>query len=95
MSVVEAITGGVRIAVKAVPNARRSEIAGVLGERLKVRVAAPPEDGRANRAVCALIAAALGVRESAVSVSAGQTAPEKVIEVAGVTVEAAVAALLA
>ena len=75
----------VRIAVKVVPGARRDEIAGMLGERLKIRVAAPPEDGRANQGVCRLIAAALGVRASAVAVVVGHSSPEKTIEITGVT----------
>ncbi|MCC6675871.1 MAG: DUF167 domain-containing protein [Phycisphaerales bacterium] len=73
----------VRLDVKVVPGARRDEIAGVLGERLKIRVAAPPEDGRANKAVCALIAKALGIRASEVTVIAGPASPEKTLRIAG------------
>ncbi|MCA9287962.1 MAG: DUF167 domain-containing protein [Phycisphaerales bacterium] len=85
--------GGVRLHIKAVPGASRDQIAGVLGDRLKVRVAAPPEGGKANKAICALIAGELGVRTSAVTVAAGQTSPEKTVAVEGVTPEAARAAL--
>ena len=42
--------------VKAVPGAKRDAIAGALGDRLKIRVAAPPEDGQANAAIRALLA---------------------------------------
>jgi uncharacterized protein YggU (UPF0235/DUF167 family) len=49
----------------------------MLGERLKVRVRAPPEDGRANAAVCAVIAAWLGVKR--VAVVSGHTRPEKTV----------------
>lgn len=80
---------GVRIGVKVVPGAKRDEIVGRLGERLKVRVAAPPEGGRANLAVCALIAAALGVAPRQVRVVAGHGRPEKVVEIEGVSDEAA------
>jgi uncharacterized protein YggU (UPF0235/DUF167 family) len=53
------------------------------GDRLRLAVAAAPEDGRANRAACALLAAALGVAPSAVQVVAGMTAREKTLAVAG------------
>lgn len=79
--------------IKAVPGARRDEIAGPLGDRLKVRISAPPEDGRANKAICALIAERVGVRAGAVSVARGQTNPEKTIRISGVSAEDAAARL--
>ena len=79
--------------VKAVPGASRDEIGGRLGDRLKVRVSAPPEGGRANRAICELLAAALGVRPRDVAVVAGQTRAEKTVEVTGAG-EGAVARLM-
>lgn len=72
-----------RLAVKVVPGSRKNALAGMLGDRLKLRVAAPPEDGKANRAVCALLAEHLGVRERDVTVVAGHSSPEKTIRVAG------------
>jgi len=80
--------GDVLLPVKAVPGASRDEITGVLGGRLKVRTSAPPEGGRANRAICALIAQRLGVKNGAVSIESGATAAEKVIRIAHVDVEA-------
>ncbi len=74
----------VRLAVKVVPGARRDEIAGRLGDRLKVRVSAPPEGGRANAAVCRVIAASLGVKPGAVAIVAGHSSPEKLVEITGV-----------
>lgn len=72
-----------RIGVKVVPNSSRDEIVGPLGDRLKIKVAAPPEGGRANRAVCRLMAAAAGVPERAVTVVAGQGRAEKTLRVEG------------
>ncbi len=73
--------GDVLIRVKAVPGASRDGVAGTLGDRLKVRVSAPPEGGRANRAVCAVIARALGVKKKQVSIETGRTGPEKTVRV--------------
>lgn len=73
-----------RLSVKVVPGASRDEIAGWLGDALKVRVAAPPEGGRANAAVQGLIAAALGLPASQVRLVAGAASPRKTVEVAGI-----------
>lgn len=73
-----------RIRIKAVPGASRDGIAGILGDRLKVRVAKPPEDGRANRAICDLVAHALGVRPQSVSVVSGHASRDKTLRVEGV-----------
>ena len=92
MSVVEETDGGVTIRVKAVPGAKREQIAGVLGDRLKIKVSAPPEGGKANAAICALIAKTLGVKAGAVSVVSGMTNPEKVVRVEEVSLDEAVRA---
>jgi uncharacterized protein (TIGR00251 family) len=64
-----------------VPGASRSGIAGVLGDRLKVRVAAPPEGGKANRALVELLSRWLGVRD--VEIVAGHSSAEKIVRVTG------------
>lgn len=76
------------LSVKAVPGAKTDGVAGVLGDRLKVRVRQPPEGGRANRAIVELLAAELGVRASSVSVVRGETSAEKTVLVRGVSAEA-------
>lgn len=73
-----------RIDLKVVPGASRSGVAGVLGDRVKVRVAAPPQEGRANDAVRDLLADALGVRPRDVTIVSGHGSPEKTARVAGV-----------
>ncbi len=74
-----------RIRLKVVPGSRADKVVGPLGDRLKVKVAAPPEDGKANAAVCALLAEALGVSPKAVTIVAGHTNPEKSARVEGLT----------
>jgi len=73
-----------RLSVKVVPGASRDAVAGWLGETLKLRVKAPPEGGRANAAVEALLAGALGLPVADVRVVRGHGAPRKLVEVAGV-----------
>lgn len=85
MGVVLEVTtdGAVRFGLKVVPGAKRTEIVGAYGERLKVRVSAPPEDGKANAAVAEAIAQALGVKGNAVKIVAGFANAQKVVEVRG------------
>ncbi len=83
MSFVTDNAGGVTIAIKAIPGARRNEIAGQLGERIKVKVSAPPEGGRANKAICKALAKALGVRARDVTIESGHASREKTARVVG------------
>ena len=76
---------GVRLPVKVVPGATRDRVVGPLGAALKVQVTAPPEKGKANEAVCGLLAAALGVPKHRVRIDAGASNAHKTIEVLGVT----------
>jgi len=80
---IAAVAGELRFAVKAVPGASRDRIAGLHGDALKVQIAAPPEHGRANARLRALLAAALSVPERRVQVVAGQRSPRKVVAVRG------------
>ena len=84
MPIIQTHENGCLIALKVVPGASRDRIAGPLGERLKVQVRAAPEKGKANRAVCDLVAAALGVKRGDVAVVRGRTRPEKELAVRGV-----------
>jgi len=84
-----------RLKVKAVPGASRSEIVGRLGQALKVRVAAPPEGGKANREILELLAAKLGSPAAGVSLVSGASSPAKVFELRGFTAEQAWSRLLA
>lgn len=85
--------GGALVWLKVVPGAKSDAIAGLLGDRLKVRVAAPPEDGKANAAVCVVLASALGVKARAVTIVQGASNPEKVAWVEAMTPDAVRAAL--
>lgn len=80
---------GIRLKVKAVPGASREEIAGWLGDALKLRVTAPAEGGRANEAIEELLAGALSVPLRSVRIVSGRSSPRKVVEVSGISAEEA------
>ncbi len=63
------------------PGAKKTEVAGLYGDALKIRLAAPPVDGKANAALIEFVAARLGLARSAVSLKSGQTSRRKVLSV--------------
>lgn len=76
------------IAVHVTPRAGGDEVMGIAtaddgASEVRVRVSAPPDGGKANKAVCKLLAAQIGVAKSAVSVKRGETSRHKLIEVNG------------
>src|SRR5215204_3990333 len=73
------------LAVKAIPNAPRSEVVGWLGEALKVKIHAPPVEGRANEALCEFLADTLDLPRRGVTVVRGDTSRQKFIRIAGLT----------
>lgn len=87
MSWLRADGDGVVLTLHIQPGAKRSECAGLHGEALKIRLAAPPVDGRANEALVAFFAKALGVRKSRVELVSGETSRAKRVRVAGVDAE--------
>lgn len=72
-----------RIVVHVQPRASRTEIAGRHGDALKIRLAAPPADGAANRELVRFLAAQLGVPRRAVVILSGETSRRKVVAVQG------------
>jgi uncharacterized protein (TIGR00251 family) len=77
----EAVSTRVRLRVS--PGAVRAGVVGRHGEAWKVRVAAPPEGGRANKAVLRLLADTLSLPREAVTLVSGHAARDKIVELAG------------
>ena len=74
----------VRLQLRVSPGAAHTEVVGRHGGAWKVRVAAPPEGGRANDAVLRLLADATGVPRTHVEIVAGHAARDKVVALAGI-----------
>lgn len=73
-----------RLHVRLQPRASRSEVVGERGGAVVIRVTAPPVDGRANAALCALLAERAGVPRRAVTVVRGASSRDKVVLVEGI-----------
>jgi len=76
---------GVVLTVHVQPSAARTEYAGVHGDALKFRVAAPPVEGAANGVLCAYLAERFGLAKSAVTIQAGHGARRKRILLKGIS----------
>ena len=77
--------GGATLSLHVQPGAKKSECAGLHGEALKIRLAAPPVDGKANRELCRMLAELCGVPKSAVDLISGQASRGKTIKVTGIS----------
>jgi uncharacterized protein (TIGR00251 family) len=75
------VAGGWRVRLRVQPGARRSEVVGPHGEELKVRVAAPAVDGRANEELVRVVAAWAGVARRRVHVVRGHRSRRKVVDI--------------
>ncbi|MHB1862953.1 MAG: DUF167 domain-containing protein [Gemmatimonadaceae bacterium] len=80
--------GGVRVSVHVQPRAARSEIAGVHGQALKVRLHAPPVDGAANEALVAFLADTFALPRRAVRIVSGHAGRAKIVELDGLDPDA-------
>jgi uncharacterized protein (TIGR00251 family) len=85
--------GFITIAVRVQPGARKSEILGVHGGELKLRVSTPPVEGAANAALIDFIAECLNVRRTAVNLIRGSRSRSKILKIEGISKEEALLAL--
>ena len=73
-----------RLVVHVVPRAKRTEVVGRHGDAIKIKLKAPPVDGAANAELLRFVAERLGVPRSAVTITAGQTARRKTLQIEGI-----------
>ncbi|MCP4536968.1 MAG: YggU family protein [Chloroflexi bacterium] len=84
---------GCTFRVRIVPKSRQEQIIGLFDDALKIRLTAPPERGKANRALQIFLARQLGVSPSAVEILSGHTSRQKRVRVRGVSAKAVFALL--
>jgi uncharacterized protein (TIGR00251 family) len=94
---IRAAAGGVTLAVRAQPGAKRTAIVGVYGEgdaaQLKIAVQSPPVDGKANAALIALLAETFEIPKNQVEIVSGELSRSKIFLLPRVTLRAAEAKL--
>jgi uncharacterized protein (TIGR00251 family) len=78
-------TGRVRFSVRVQPRASRSEVVGVYGDALKVRLSSPPVDGAANDELVKFLAHVFAVGRRDVRILAGESSRSKIVEIDGIT----------
>jgi len=76
---------GIRISIHVQPRASRTEIAGIHGEALKIRLSAPPVDGAANEALVTFLTERLALPRRAITIVSGAQSRAKVIEITGLS----------
>ena len=84
---IKELADGVVFQVKVVPGSSKTAIAGQLDGMLKIKVAAPPEKGKANQCLIKFLAETLGVKKNAVSIISGRTNPVKQVHISSESIE--------
>jgi uncharacterized protein len=76
-----------RLKVRVVPNARRSEVTGLSGEEVRLKVQAPAQEGKANVEVIRFLAELIDCPRSKIAIIRGEKARNKLVEISGVSPE--------
>jgi uncharacterized protein (TIGR00251 family) len=85
MTAITPTADGVRLELLVQPRASRSEIAGLVGDRIKIRLAAPPVEGQANDALIRLLADLFDLARSQVIIRSGESGRRKSVVIRGIT----------
>ena len=93
MNPIEETGDGIRLRLRIQPRASRTEVAGLHGDSVRIRLSAPPVDGAANEELVRFLAGLLGVGRAEIEISAGHAGRRKTVRVRGVDRAAAAAAL--
>lgn len=75
---------GIIVQVKVEPRSSRAQVAGLLGEQLKVKLTSPPVEGAANKQLIEVLSEFFGIKKSSISIIRGQSSKNKVVEIEGI-----------
>ncbi len=78
---------GVILSVKVIPGSSRTTLVGTIGEMLKIKVAAPPEKGKANQCLVHYLSRLFGIRKNQVTILAGAASPVKQLRIEGINLQ--------
>jgi uncharacterized protein (TIGR00251 family) len=81
------VTGQIKISVKVQPNAGKNAIVGLTDGVWRIKVAAPPDKGKANKELIDFLSDTLGVKKDSLSISKGHTSHNKILSIEGLTPE--------
>jgi uncharacterized protein (TIGR00251 family) len=87
MAIFKELNGAVTFAVKVVPRASKNQVAGIEGDAIKIRLNAPPVDGKANAALIEFLADGLNLSRSQIEIVTGHTSRHKVVRIRGATLK--------
>ena len=74
-------SGGIILSVKVIPGSSRDEIAGAVGDDLKIKIASAPEKGKANKALVKFLSGSLKIPRSDISITKGRTSARKLLKI--------------
>ena len=86
-------SGTLLLHLKIQPNASRSGLAGQHGQRLKIRLQSPPQNGKANRELIRFLSDTLGIPKSSLDLIRGQSSRDKTVRIEGITPDQLLAAI--
>lgn len=90
---IQETNNGVVFHIRVLPRSSRCEIVGVQDNALKVKITAPPVEGKANAACIRFLSDVLGVRKNRITIKAGQKSKNKTVSISGITKEEVLSAI--
>ena len=84
---VQQVDGGIVFEIKVIPGSSKTAVSGLLGEKIKIKISAAAEKGKANKCLIEFLSKKLGVKKNAIRIISGQTSTLKRLQVSGLSTE--------